>query len=176
MQRLAALRVTRYRVNQTTGNTNKNMNNSWIKILFIISALLISNLPGAAPAQSADYTTTLNLTTESSPLVRQVIYRWSTDETSGNINRNELSNLSMELRGAEFEYFDQIIQDGIPRPFGGVPRQLTDIFWDYDLNTLTLSQFSNGNLAASTLGQHFQVSDSIALPVDGIVAITEYLN
>ncbi len=126
------------------------------------------------------YRTTLNLT---EPInnpdgIDQVVYDWTTEETSGNVGASELVDFRMIL--PKVAYVDTVLVAGVPLSFGGLDRTVGDPIWDFDLASLTLKQMRNYNPVlfpiANTTGQQFHVSDGRSIPDDGKVLIMRFLD
>ena len=100
----------------------------------------------SAHAQAADYTTVLSLqqpTIEGDPVTpyfEQVIFRWSTNVTSGTVGQNDLSEFSLEVYESSAGgacaantsscrqiYYDQIITGGVIQPLPGLTRIVNGI-------------------------------------------------
>ena len=120
-----------------------------------------------------------------------MIFRWSTNVTSGTVGENDLSEFSLEVYESSAGgacaanasscrqiYYDQIITRGVIQLLPGVTRTAADPLWDFDLDTSTLLQFRNVGFSTvtSTNGTHFLVTDSLTLPEDDVVALFKYLN
>lgn len=143
----------------------------------IVLALAVSLNSGlCAQAAEFSWTTTLHLATPLHPeAIDAVVLNWSTDKTSGHVSSGDLIDYSMELwSGAELIYTDIILVDGLVQP--------TDIslrnppFWDFDLDTLKLSQLNNGTevLPLSPTGTWYQIGDGLSFCDDGELLIWRY--
>ena len=100
---------------------------------------------GTSPVLAADFKTTLTVNPAiSNPPVDTVIFNWSTDLTSGAVFESDLTNWSYELLdGGSSVYTETLILGGVVQPIESVPRTLDDLFFDFDLDTLTLFGWDN---------------------------------
>ena len=144
--------------------------------LVLASLLLVS----PAAAQLTLYETTLILETPvmNDQLIDTVVFRWSTESTTGHIDEADLRDSTMILKsGGVTIYEDAVLIAGVPQPFGGQPRALdSDFFWDYDLDSLTLYQMRNisWDTAQMSAGTQYYVGDGVDLITDGIVDLLRY--
>lgn len=100
---------------------------------------------GTPSVLAANFQTTLTLGSPGgTPLVDTVVINWSTDLTSGTVSESDLTNWSYELLGGGSSvYSETVIAAGVVQPIGGVSRTLSDLLFDFDLDTLTLNEFDN---------------------------------
>jgi hypothetical protein len=151
------------------------------RTLPIIKAILLGVMLLAAPVYAANYTTTLTLQPGSAPNVARVVWHWSTDVASGAVGPSDLSNFSMEIYSTSaLLYRDEIISGGVFQPLPGqaAARSAADATWDFNLDSMELSQFRNvGDSAVqSASGYQVQVQDNATLLIDGQVIVIEYLD
>ena len=155
------------------------------KILLSIHALLFSVVLVSAPAFAGSFKTILTLPTpagcEVDCGIEKLVFHWTTAVASGQVSQNDvysdLSNFSMDFFSAtELVYSDQIIIGGVLQPLAGVTRTVSDSFWDFDLDTMTLKQFRNVGFdnVSGLSGVQYLATDSNSLTTDGIVAIFQY--
>ena len=130
------------------------------------------------------YATSISLefdSTDSSPVngIDNLEILFSTSVTSGNIGAPDLETLVFRFLDGDVEVAtDVAILDNTPQPIGGAARTFNNIFFDYSLDTQTLSQIVNADNAAiqSSSGIQYQVTDSVAIPVDGLLIFFGYDN
>ena len=114
--------------------------------------------------------------------VERVIYRWSTLQDFGLVTEFAVDDLILELQGPDgVIYVDPMITNGVAQPLSGLPRQIGDgfdIFWQFDLDTLTLEQMTNVSqpVILGSTGLHFDVHDSISIPDDGFVSVKTHID
>ena len=133
----------------------------------------------AALATVDSYRTELFLIEPGVDGIKTVVFEWSTSETSGMINANELVDYSVSLyTGSSLLYRDDVLVDGVLQPLNSVDRDYP--FWDFDLDTLTLRQFTPGSIGILTsgvvTGTHYHVADWASLPQDSIVYVQKFVN
>ncbi len=147
-----------------------------------ISALAFALLMLPASSQATImYETTLNLT---SPVVNsdgidRIVYDWSTNETAGFVNKSELVDLKMTLfNGASVVSVDTVLAGGIFQGVGGTTHVLSDLIWQFNLNTMVLHEMRNisSPTTDATTGTVYQVNDFLSLPDDSLVAIRRFDN
>lgn len=122
------------------------------------------------------YTTSLKLET---PMLNPdgidtVVFEWSTIVLSDSVATSDLVDLSMTLLSDDaIVYTDTVLVGGVLQPIGGAARTPMDLFWDFDLDTLTLRQMRNVGFGTimSTTGVQYLVTDSLSLPDDSKVVI-----
>ncbi|ACK64436.1 protein of unknown function DUF1555 [Rippkaea orientalis PCC 8801] len=100
---------------------------------------------GTPSVLAADFKTTFTLDVPGgNPLVDTVVINWSTDLTSGIVSESDLTNWSYELLGlGSSVYSETVIVGGVVQPIGGVARTVSDLLFEFDLDTLTSIQFDN---------------------------------
>jgi len=138
--------------------------------------------PGAATENF--YQTTLTLDSPATTAnVDQVVYNWSTETTSGLVQVSQLNHLTVDLYSSgSIIYSDTIILFGVIQPVLGNPgadveRPASDVIFDFDLDSMTLSQFRNlFSIDTLTSGEQFQIADGTALNDDGLVYLTRYVS
>lgn len=151
------------------------------RILFPVLFLAAAS---SVQAQPQFYRTTLTL---QEPVVNissvhQVVYRWSTSQTAGEVEETEVEDMTLELHsGSNIIYVDDIVVDGVVQPFDGIPRALGadfDVFWRFNMTTNALEQMVNVSdiHIEQTTGLHFNVFDSTSIPDDGRVSVKAYLD
>jgi hypothetical protein len=103
---------------------------------------------GTSSVLAANFTTTLTLNIPGgTPFVDTIAINWSTDRQSGTVLTEDLTNWSYELLGNSVSvYSESVIISGVVQSIGGVPRTLSDIFFRFDLDSLTLLSFTNAGL------------------------------
>ena len=145
---------------------------------FVLLLLLVAGTP--AMAQPDHYLTTLRL---QSPVVNSagidtVVFRWSTYEVFGSVSETELYNLTLKLySGGDLRYVDHVVLDGEVQLFDGLVRQpLFGYFWDFNLTLFRLEQMVNASmeLAVQSSGVQYVVNDSVSIPIDNVVDVTQY--
>jgi hypothetical protein len=131
-----------------------------------------------AQAATSSYSTTLSLESPSVDGITTVVFDWSTSRASGIMSVNDLVDYSVSLYvGPSLIYSNDVLINGVAQPLESVPRDFP--FWDYDLDTLTLRQFTLGTLnilqSGSVSGTHYEITDGISLPEDGKVYIYKFV-
>lgn len=98
-----------------------------------------------ASVLATDFKTTFTLENAiGSPAVNTMIFNWSTNLTSGTVTENDLTNWSYELlNSGSSVYTETVIAGGVVQPIGGVSRNLSDLLFNFDLDTLTATIWSN---------------------------------
>ncbi|MGK7881905.1 MAG: PEP-CTERM sorting domain-containing protein [Crocosphaera sp.] len=92
---------------------------------------------GTSSALAADFRSTYTFADTTTPTVNTVILNFSTDVTSGVIDESDLTAWSIELlNGTTSVYLDNVIVGGVVQPIGGVSRALSEINFDFNLDTL----------------------------------------
>lgn len=113
-------------------------------------------LLGVAQAQAAfQYQTTLTLTNPDNSDIEltSAVFDWETAATSGTIDISDLLNLTLTLlNGATLVFTDVMILNSLPQPIGGAVRALSDISFDFDLDSLTLNGWDNDLPAVQQFG------------------------
>ena len=108
-----------------------------------------------------------------------IAFQWSTPLTTGPVTANDLNGLAMRLyHGSTLLYTDVAIAGGVVQPLGGITRTASDVFFDYNLNTMTLHQFGNLQSTDPTgaTGTHYYLTDNASFPTDAMVGIQEIVN
>lgn len=108
-----------------------------------------------------------------------VAFQWSTPLTTGTVAANNLNGLAMRLyQGSTLLYTDVAIAGGVVQPLGGITRTSSDVFFDYDLTTMTLRQFGNLQSTDPTgaTGTHYYLTDNTSFPADAMVGIQQIVN
>ena len=158
------------------------------KSAFILSrraaiGLIISLLSSGAFAEHI-YQTTLELQAPVTAAgIDRVEFIWSVDHAHKHAGGDKLSGLAMALyAGNTLVYTDLVIAEWLLLPMMSrealTERSRKDIFWDFDLENMTLRQFRSilpKSLGGSS-GEHYQVADGRTLPHDGNVYIRHYVN
>ena len=104
---------------------------------------------GTSPVLAADFKTTLTVDPAiGTPSVDTVIINWSTNLTSGEVFQsainNDLTHWSYELlRGGSSVYTETVILGGVVQPIGGFSRSSGNLYFYFDLDTLTLLDWDN---------------------------------
>jgi hypothetical protein len=155
------------------GVTQMNKN-----VLKLAAVGIIAWSPAALAAVDS-YITELSLIEPGVDGIKTVVFEWSTSETSGMINANELVDYSVSLyAGSSLLYRDDVLVDGVLQPLNSVDRDYP--FWDFDLDTLTLRQFTPGSIGILTsgavTGTHYHVADWASLPQDSIVYVQKFVD
>jgi hypothetical protein len=126
------------------------------------------------------YLTTLNLATPivNSDGIDEVRYSWSTSLGAGVVTELDLVDLTMTLlSGGVQVYQDVVLVGGVLQPIGGGPRVLVDVYWQFDLASMTLLEMRNANGPfGAASGTQYVVDDFLSLPVDARVGIARYVN
>ena len=74
----------------------------------------------------------------------ELVIDWSTEEMSGSITAEHLTDLTFTLSNAgEVIYQDQAIINSLPQPISGGPRALSDIEMSIDLDIPYVSEYNN---------------------------------
>ena len=127
----------------------------------------------AASADAGVYFTFYTLNTPytvTSPDVTQVLMSWSTNQTSGIVDQNDLTDWSISfLNGGNLFYTDNIVTAGTVQSLGGVTRGIADILFSFNLDTLTAGDFDNmlqGSLLAGASGPAYNVYSYPTGPFD----------
>lgn len=149
------------------------------KIVLKLAAVGIIAWSPVALAAVDSYRTELFLIEPGVDGIKTVVFEWSTSETSGMINANELVDYSVSLyAGSSLLYRDDVLVDGVLQPLNFVDRDYP--FWDFDLDTLTLRQFTPGSIGILTsgavTGTHYHVADWASLPQDSIVYVQKFVD
>ena len=147
----------------------------------IIKLAAIGLIVWSQGAQAAvdSYRTELFLKEPGVDGIKTVVFEWSTSETSGMINANELVDYSVSIYvGSSLLYRDDVLVDGVLQPLNSVDRDYP--FWDFDLDTLTLRQFTPGSIniltSRAVTGTHYHVADWASLPEDSIVYVQKFVD
>ena len=147
--------------------------------LFVRAAAAGLALLGGALA-STTYITTLTEDPNAGPSVDgidQVVVSFTTNKTSGLITGADLIDYQIAFydNGA-FVYRDTIIAGGVGQGIGAASRDASSVFFRYDADALTLSQFNHGSLSAAVAGLIYLSNDFVTLESDGIVEIARVVD
>ena len=97
----------------------------------------------------------------STPNATQVLLTFSTSLTSGVMDASGLDDWSISLlSGGNLFYTDQVVIDGVVQSIGGVDRSITDILFEFNLDTLLHGTFDNfvpGATLAAAVGTQFNI-------------------
>ena len=137
-------------------------------------------LSGPSVLWSATYQTTLAFETPvTNPGgIDNVSFLWTTSNTSGPVSRADITDLTMILSaGATPLYTDIVLAGGVLQPIGGVARVLDDIVWDFDLDSLLLSQIRNAQPSqmGTSTGLQITVEDNVDLQTDSQLGLTFFV-
>jgi len=121
-------------------------------------------LVAASTSHAGVYFSIYTLTTPyqfSTPDATQVLLSFSTNLTSGVMDAGDLDDWSISLlSGGNLFYTDQVVVDGVVQSIGGVSRSITDILFEFNLDTLVHGSFDNlvpGATLAGAVGTQFNV-------------------
>jgi hypothetical protein len=125
-----------------------------------LALVLVASL---APSVRADFVGQTTLVLESPAIldvdtVDSVVIDWSTGQMSGQIDVNDITNLTFTLRnGASTVYQDVAVISGVVQPIRGVGRVLGDLAFNFDIDTLMLNPvisgyFNNDNVTKQISG------------------------
>jgi energy-converting hydrogenase Eha subunit A len=106
-------------------------------------------------------------------------FQWSTPLTTGPVLTANVTNLAMRLyQGSTLLYTDVAIAGGVIQPLGGITRTNSDIYFNYNLNTMTLHEFGNlqSTNPAGATGTQYYLSDNVSFPADSMVGIQAITN
>jgi hypothetical protein len=131
-------------------------------------------LAAAAPSHAGVYFTIYTLSAPyqfSTPNATQVLLTFSTSLTSGVMDAGDLDDWSISLlSGGNLFYTDQIVVDGVVQSIGGVSRSITDLIFEFNLDTLVHGTFDTmvpGELLAGAMGTQFNIYSYPVVPPHG---------
>ncbi|MBM4107163.1 MAG: hypothetical protein FJ257_12945 [Phycisphaerae bacterium] len=97
----------------------------------------------------------------STPNATQALLTFSTSLTSGIMDAGDLDDWSISLlSGGNLFYTDHVVVDGAVQSIGGVSRSITDILFEFNLDTLVHGTFDNlvpGASLAAAVGTQFNI-------------------
>ena len=136
------------------------------RIFFTLSLGLLTGFFATASTATDFHTTLILGDPATSAGIDEVIFHWSTAETSGVVTETDLTDLSMELLSSGvLVYLDDIIVGGVVQPNSSVPaRVLVDIRWEFDLDSNELLEWLNDVDLSGSVGVQYQVADPDSTP------------
>ena len=112
-----------------------NTINYFSKHILLTSSIVLGL--GVSPTLAANFRSTYTFPDARIPAINTVIVNFSTDVMSGIIDETDLTNWSVELlNGTTSVFLDEVIIGGTVQPIGGVNRILSEIMFDFNLDTL----------------------------------------
>lgn len=106
--------------------------------------LAASALLNAQSALAVVYTTTFSGLSGLSNGIDEAVFDWSTNVNSGTVTPSDLTDWSIDLNsGGSTIYTDDVIVSGSVQPIGGLSRSLSDLSFDYDFGSNTLTNWDN---------------------------------
>lgn len=140
----------------------------------IAASIVAVAAAGTASSHAGVYYSVYTLTSPyefSTPNATQVLLTFSTSLTSGVMDASGLDDWSISLlSGGNLFYTDQVVIDGVVQSIGGVDRSITDILFEFNLDTLLHGTFDNfvpGATLAAAVGTQFNIYSYPFVPPPG---------